>query len=90
MTPPSRYTSKEQQKRAGRSEAQLKYVELSDGSVTAYFWRRFCKTGLNVPAQDNFYLSWFCRGRRGFNPREKPGFAPPFMTESGFTKLKVV
>ena len=82
------YTGKEQQTK-GRSHAQLKYVDMSDKDVGASLWRRFSEVCRTIPVQDNFYLSWWLRGRRGFNPDSNPTFAPPFLTRDGFSKLKV-
>jgi len=81
------YTGKEQQTK-GRSHAQLKYVDMSDKDVGASLWRRFSEVCRTIPVQDNFYLSWWLRGRRGFNPDSNPTFAPPFLTRDGFSKLK--
>ena len=83
------YTGKEQQKRVARSEAQLKYVKLSEENFGAHYWRRFCHVCQAVPVQDNFYLSWWLRGERGFDPQTNPAFAPPYLTENSFTELKV-
>ena len=74
---------------SGRSEAQRKYVKLSHKSTGAYFWKRICQVFQTVPIWDNFYLSLFIRGRRGFDPESNPAFAPPFLTREGFLKLKV-
>ena len=82
------YTGKEHQT-VGRSAAQLKYVDMSDESVSALTWRRFSEVCQTVPVHDNFYLSWWLRGRRRFNPTSNPTLAPPFLTRDGFTKLKV-
>ena len=46
-----------------------------------------CKS---VPIKDNYYLSLFLRGHRGYNPLEKPDFCPPYLREKEFYKLKVV
>ena len=74
---------------AGRSEAQYKYVMESEDKISLKLWDRFYALCTKVPLQDNFYLSWWLRGGRGFDPDGNPIMAPPFLTEEGFTKLKV-
>ena len=73
----------------GRSEAQLKYVEDGEDKVTLGLWERFLASCTKIPVHDNFYLSWWLRGIRGFDPEMNPAMAPPFLTKDGFTKLKV-
>ena len=73
----------------GRSEAQLKYVQKSDEEVTQGIWERLYAVCTKLPIQDNFYVSWWLRGPRGFDPEDNPTMAPPFLTREGFTKLKV-
>ena len=57
--------------------------------ITLGMWQRFCQVLSSVPASDNYYMSWLMRGNRGFNPANKPKFAPPYLTTAGFDKLKV-
>lgn len=73
----------------GRSEAQLKYVEEGEDEVSLGLWDRFLASCTKIPVQDNFYLNWWLRGLRGFDPEKDPTMAPPFLTKEGFTKLKV-
>ena len=73
----------------GRSEAQLKYVEEGEDEVSLGLWERFLASCTKIPVQDNFYLSWWLRGLRGFDPEKDPTMAPPCSTKEGFTKLKV-
>lgn len=73
----------------GRDAAQLKFVHLSEKEVEDILWRRFKKTCRNVPVHDNFYLSWFLRGPRGYNPLTRPDFASPYLTREGFRRVKV-
>ena len=83
------YFGKEQQMKTGRSEAQFKYVEASDGSVGAFFTRKFIQTCQTVPIWDNYYMSVFMRGQRGHNPDSEPALTQPCLTRNGFIKLKV-
>lgn len=75
--------------KSGRSEAQFKYVEASDGSVGAFFSRKFMQTCQRVPIWDNYYMSVFMRGQRGHNPESEPQLTQPCLTSDGFMKLKV-
>ena len=52
-------------------------------------WERLLASCIKIPVRDNFYLSWWLRGIRGFDPEKDPTMAPPFLTKEGFTKLKV-
>ena len=67
----------------------MKYVKESENESSQKLWQRLCAVCTKLPVKDNFYLSWYFRGRRGFNPESNPTMAPPFLTEDSFTKLKV-
>lgn len=58
-------------------------------SVEDELWERFSRMCKDVDIKDNFYLSWFMRGKRGFNPEASPHYAPPCLTAKGFLALKV-
>jgi hypothetical protein len=75
----------------GRSGAQLmiKYAEKGEDELSLGLWDRFLASCTKIPVHDNFYLSWWLRGLRGFDPETNPAMAPPFLTKDGFTKLKV-
>ena len=73
----------------GRSQAQLKYVKQSEDEVSLGLWEKLHTKCTKLTVHDNFYLSWWLRGLRGFDPDGNPAMAPPFLTEEGFTKLKV-
>ena len=83
------YHGKEQIMKNGRSEAQFKYVEASDGTVGEFFIKRFMQVCQTVPIWDNYYMSIYMRGQRGYNPASKPALTLPYLTRDGFTKLKV-
>lgn len=75
--------------KSGRSAVQLKYVEETTQTIEDKSWGRFRRMCEDVDIRDNFYLSWFARGRRGFNPEANPDFAPPCLREDNFLALKV-
>lgn len=84
----SDFSSVESQK-GGRSSSQLKYATLKEEEMVNHFWDRLCYISQNVPIKDNFYISLFLRGDRGYNPLEKPHFCPPYLKEEAFHQLKV-
>ena len=85
----SKSFSTERQKTEGRSSEQLKYTHKSSDEVTSELWQRLCRVLTSLPASENYYLSLFLRGNRGFDPANNPQFAPPYLTRTGFEKLKV-
>ena len=89
FSPPRRYLGKENSAKHGRSEVQYKYLELPVDEVGSTLWKQMSRVCQDVPVQDNFYLSWYLRGSRGFDPSSKPNYAPPYLTREGFNKLKV-
>ena len=80
---------KKENQKSARSAVQLKYVDETVKSVEDQMWERFSRMCQDVDIRDNFYLSWFVRAKRGFNPEASPNYAPPFLTEEGFIALKV-
>ena len=88
FTFPSEFSSTGSQK-AGRSSAQLKYATQEKDEVAKHFWDRLSYVCQSVPIKDNFYLSLFIRGHRGYNPLEKPYFCPSYFREEAFYQLKV-
>ena len=73
----------------GWTEKQLTDIEAIHGDVSQYFLKHFCRVCLTVPVKDNFYLSLFIRGTRGFSPDKSPELAPPFLQRKNFQRLKV-
>ena len=73
----------------GRDQAQLKQVEMSDDEISEMVWTQLQRVCRDIPVQDNFYLSWWLRGQREYNPLTMPNFCPPYVTKEGFTRLKV-
>lgn len=73
----------------GRDPAQLKYVQLSEDEISDILWSRFRKLCRDVPVCDNFYLSWYLRGQRGYNPLSRPDYASSYLTREAFVRLKV-
>lgn len=82
-------TSRANQSSKARSEAQLKYVALNDEEIFQFFWRRFSHVCLNVPAADNFYLSWYMQGAGHCDLAQRQDFYPPYLRKKSFQKLKV-
>ena len=72
-----------------RSKEQVRHVTLTSEEIGEVVWQRMVHTCRNVPVGDNYYLSWFLRGTRGFDIIGNPSFAPPYLTRAGFDKLKV-
>ena len=73
----------------GRSAAQLKHVPISTDEMTELLWERFCSVGTNVSNKDNFYHSLFMRGLRSELSPTPDHLIPPYLTKTGFDKLKV-
>ena len=73
----------------GRHQAQLKQVEISSDEMSEMTWMQLKRVCRDIPVQDNFYLSWWLRGQRGYNPLIRPHFCSPYVTKQGFTRLKV-
>ena len=65
------------------------FILRSDDELEAAMWERFVYCCTQVPAKDNFYLSWFLRGRTGYDPLVRPDFCPLYLQEVAFGKLKV-
>ena len=65
---------------------QLKYVKMSDEQIGQYFWKRLVDVCCTVPVRDNFYLSWWLRGKRDTS---NPDYNPSYLKKSSFDKLKV-
>lgn len=65
-------------------------IEKVHGSIGRHFLKHFHRVCLTLPAKDNFYLSWWMRGLRGFSPDADPMLAPAFMHRENFHKLKVL
>lgn len=74
---------------AKQRNAMLQLSEQSDADIEAAVWEGFVRCCTQVPAQDNFYLSWYLRGSTGYDPLTKPDFCPPYLQEKSFEKLKV-
>ena len=64
-------------------------IEAIHGDVSQYFLEHFHRVCLTLPAKDNFYLSLWMRGIRGFSPDKIPELAPPFLQRKNFQRLKV-
>ena len=73
----------------GWKEWLLHDIEETHGSIGQHFLEQFHRVCLTLPAKDNFYLSWWMRGLRGFSPDTDPLLAPAFMLRENFRKLKV-
>ena len=73
----------------GWTEKQLTDIEATHGDISQYFLKHFHRVCLTVPVKDNFYLSLFMRGTRGFSPDTNPELAPPFLQRKNFQRLKV-
>ena len=69
--------------------AMRQLSEESNAEFEAAAWEGFVRCCTQVPAQDNFYLSWYLRGSTGYDPLTKPDFCPPYLQEESFVKLKV-
>ena len=65
---------------------QLKYVKMSDEQIGEQFWKRLVNVCCTVPVHDNFYLSWWLRGKR---ETSNPDYNPNYLKKSSFEKLKV-
>ena len=65
------------------------FILRSDDELEAGMWERFVYCCTQVPSKDNFYLSWFLRGRAGYDPLIRPDFCPLYLQEAAFGKLKV-
>lgn len=74
---------------SGWTEKQLTDIEALHGDVSLYFLKHFHRVCLTLPAKDNFYLSLWTRGTRGFTPDKIPELAPPFLQRDNFQRLKV-
>ena len=61
----------------------------SDADLEARVWEGIVHCCTQVPAKDNFYLSWYLRGSAGYDPLTKPDFCPSYLQEKSFEKLKV-
>ena len=64
-------------------------IERSDEELETALWERFVHCCTQVPAKDNFYLSWYLRGKTGYDPLSKPDFCPLYLQRKPFDKLKV-
>ena len=73
----------------GWTEKQLTDIEAIHGDVSQYFLKHFRRVCLTLPVKDNFYLSLWTRGTRGFSPDKNPELAPPFLQRKNFQRLKV-
>ena len=73
----------------GWIEKQLTDIEAIHGDVSQFFLQNFRRVCLTLPAKDNFYLSLWMRGIRGFSPDTNPELAPPFLQRKNFQRLKV-
>ena len=73
----------------GWNEEQLVDIEQIHGSVSQYLLKHFQRVCLTLPVKDNFFLSWWMRGLRGFSPDSNPMMAPPFLRRENFHVLKV-
>ena len=73
----------------GWTKEQLADIEAIHGDVGQYFLKHFCRVCLTLPAKDNFYLSLWTRGTRGFAPDKNPELAPPFLQRENYQRLKV-
>ena len=82
----SKYLGEKLLKSLKLDESCLKQL---DPPNTTYFGRRLSQVCKTVPIWENFQLSWFLRGQRGFHPDSNPVLSPPFLTREGFLKLKV-
>ena len=67
----------------GWIEKQLTDIEAIHGDVSQFFLQNFRRVCLTLPAKDNFYLSLWMRGIRGFSPDTNPELAPPFLQRKG-------
>ena len=67
----------------------MKYVTLTIDEMTELMWDRFCSVNRNVPIRDNFYMSLFLRGQRSYCFPTPEYLLPPYLTKTGFLKLKV-
>lgn len=83
------FSSVKQQKNVGRSAAQMKYVSKTNEEVTSGLWERFCQICRTQHLKDNYFMSWYLRGHRGYDPASKPEFAPPYLRRENFNQLKV-
>ena len=83
------YVSKDNLAKQGRSQVQQKYIDISSDGLGKILWERFLSVCRNIPVADNFYLSLWFRGVRGYDPVDKPHFTAPYLTKEGFQKLKV-
>lgn len=77
-------SSKEQAKK-GRSKAQLKHVKMSEQELVESIWNRFERVCKNVPVSDNFYLSWWLRGK---TQDLDTNFQPIYLRNKEFYALK--
>ena len=86
------YASKQQLKEEGKRTDSMVQHDFPEDEIGVRFWKRFCRMCREVPVWDNFYLAWWLRGGRGFEPDNtdsKAATAPPCLTRSGFSQLKV-
>ena len=74
---------------SGRSSVQLKYVTRTSDEMVELVWKRFCFASKCVPMKDNFYYHLLVRGERSTSSPTPDYLLPPFLTETGFSKLKV-
>ena len=81
--------TKERMLESGFDENALIRLEDNHGSIGQYFLKNFCRVCLTLPARDNFYLSLWIRGTKGFSPDVNPELAPPFLQRKNFHQLKV-
>ena len=72
-----------------RGLAMFKFIQRSDEELETALWERFVHCCTQVPAKDNFYLSWYLRGKTGYDPLSKPDFCPLYLQKKPFDKLKV-
>ena len=73
----------------GWTEKQLNDIEAVHGDVNHFFMEHLHRVCLTLPVRDNFYLSLWTRGTRGFAPDSNPELCPPFLRRKNFHKLKV-
>ena len=67
----------------------FQFIQCSNAELEARMWKGLVHCCTQVPAKDNFYLSWCLRGCTGYDPLTKPDFCPPYLQEKSFEKLKV-
>ena len=72
-----------------KNTPSYEFIQCSDADLEAKLWKGFVHCCTQVPAKDNFYLSWYLRGSTGYDPLTKPDLCPPYLQEKSFEKLKV-